>query len=195
MSVERTQQTISASGVIQLPRGNFFLLLQATASVNIRSQLGGSSEGFNGVSGGTLIKRVEPWDFIEIFGVAGTVVQWLDGLENVIEDLVDVRLAATTISGSVSINAQPSTTIEDNAAVAAADAAQSALFAANAARRRLRVTADSNNLGSCYVRTVGGANNLLELQPGTYHEFHTIDGAEVRNDTGGVATFYIFEES
>jgi hypothetical protein len=87
-------------------------------------------------------------------------------------------------------------TISDIAPVVAGTGAETVLFAANAARRRVRVYVDVLNGGSCYARPAGAStNNVAELQPGMFYEFNTIAGLDVRNDTGGNATFYIFEES
>jgi hypothetical protein len=196
MGIERRTETIPASGVTSTPRGNYFLLLTANAAVNLRAEARGTSEGFNGVIGGVFIRRKLPWDFIEIIGVAGTTLEYFVGHEEVTTDETDIRLAVSVIAGAVTVNESPGMTISDIAPVVVATGGEGALFAANAARKRVRVYADGNNGGACYARPAGASvNNIAELQPGMFHEFKTIAGLDVRNDTGGNATFYIFEES
>ena len=78
MSIERRTQTINATGRADLARGNYFLLLVASASVDVRAVQGGTSEGFNGVLGGIVIKRVKPWDEMQILGVAGTTLEYFE---------------------------------------------------------------------------------------------------------------------
>jgi hypothetical protein len=100
-----------------------------------------------------------------------------------------------TIAGVASVAINPTVAAADRAPVAAANAAQSVLFAANLLRRKLRVFVDENNMGTTYARVTGGANNIANLQPGSVYTFDGLYGLDVRNDTGAVANFYIFEEA
>jgi hypothetical protein len=194
MSVERRSEVIPASGRVEVGRGNLFILYSATAAVNLRLEARGTSEGFDNITGGVRVQRIQPWDFAIIIGAAGTTVVYIVGHENINEDLADVFLQVATIAGTVAVATSPASTITDSADVNAADAAQSLLFAANLLRRRITVHVDSANLGSAYFRTIGGANNIGEAQPGVTYSFEGTYGLDIRNDTGGVANFYIFEE-
>jgi hypothetical protein len=57
------------------------------------------------------------------------------------------------------------------------------------------VYSDASNPGSCFARVAGGTNNIAELQPGVSEPFEATFALDVRNDTGGNCTFYLFEES
>jgi hypothetical protein len=196
MSIERFSRTIPASGAIEIPRGNFCLLLSATGSVDLRLENGGSAEGFSGISGGVLIRRIKPWDQLRILGAAGITVVYFVGYETTDRDEADIRLQIATIAGVASVSTYPFQTITDRASVTVATATQSTLFAANTLRRQVRVFVDENNAGSCYARAAGGgANNLVNLQPGSAYTFAGIYGLDVRNDSGANATFYICEEN
>lgn len=194
MSVERFSRTIPASGVINLGPGNFMLLLSASASVDLRADGRGTSEGFNGVTGGLLIARVEPWSSMRIIGAAGTTCDYVVGAENIAEDDTDIRLQIATIAGTAAVAVQPLSSFTNRASVAALTAAQTALFAANTSRKRITVHVDSANAGSCYFRTAGGANNIGEAVPGVSYTFENTAALDVRNDTGSTCTFYLCEE-
>ena len=194
MGIERFSRTIPTSGAIETGRGNFALLLSASGNINVRAEDGGSAEGFDGVSGGLLIRRVKPWDNLRLLGAAGIAVEYILGHEVVDTDETDVRLQIATIAGVAAVRFQPFSTVTDRAPVAAANGAQSVLFAANPLRQKIRVFVDANN-GVTFARTVGGANNICNLQPGSSYDFPGLYGLDVRNDSGAVANFYIFEEN
>lgn len=195
MSIERYVELIPASGVIRRMTGNFMLLLTTTAAVNLRADRQGWSEGFDGVSGGVLIRRIKAWDEIQIIGTPGTSVEFFVGNEVVERDETDVRLQIATLSGISSFAEYPASSFVDNAPkVIATGVAAVQLFAANGSRRRISVHADSANPGSCYIRTGVATNNIGELQPGVVYNFVNFDELFVRNDTGGPCTFYICEE-
>ena len=199
MSIERKTQVINATGSAELARGNFFLLLAASAPVNVRADRDGTSEGFDGIIGGFIIERVRPWDQMIVFGSVGDSIEYVVGTENVSQDLTDIRLGVSAIAGTVSVIERPSDTINDNAPVVASNpsapaADESVLIAANPNRRRLRVTADSLNPGPCYVLSVTGGNPIDELQAGTSKEFDTLQGLFVTNANGADCTFYLNEE-
>lgn len=194
-SIERFSRTIPASGVIETPRGNVFLLIAATGTINVRFENGGAAEGVNGVNGGVRVERVKPWDAARILGSAGVTVEFWVGSQEVERDLIDVFTQIATIAGVASVAINPTVAPTDRAPVAAANAAQSVLFAANLLRRKLRVFVDENNAGTAFARVTGGANNIANLQPGSVYTFDGLYGLDVRNDTGAIANFYIFEEA
>lgn len=196
MTIERYTYTVPASGVIQVPRGNFFLLTTATpTAVNLRFQREGTSEGINGAAGGVYMRRVQPWDFAELFGAAGVAVEFWCGHEQVDRDETDIRLAVSVISGSVAVVEQPLTSLGNLAPVSLTDAAETLVIAANAARKRLRLSLDSAGGGSVFLRSTTGGNNIYELQPGTWVEFKNTSAVYARNDTGGAINIYRVEEA
>lgn len=195
MSVERKSRTIPTSGVIELGRGNFMLLLTALGSVNLRADRGGASEGFDGITGGILIRRANPWDNMRIIGAAGVTVEYIIGSEVVEQDETDVRLQIATIAGVASFTEAPTASLANTAAVALPNAAQTAVFPVNLLRKRISITIDSAALANVFARTTGGANNVMELSPGMTYEFKGTYGLDIRNDSGGATTAYIFEES
>jgi len=194
MSIERYVELIPTSGVIRRMTGNYMLLLTATAAVNIRADRQGWTEGFNGVSGGVLIRRIRAWDEMQIIGIAGTSVEFFVGTEVVERDETDVRLQIATLSGISSFAEYPAASFVDTAPVVVPDATEAVLFAANGSRRRITVHVDPNNLDTCTFRAVSGSNDIGYLQGGLTYTFTNFDGLFVRNDTGGDATFLITEE-
>ncbi len=195
MSIERIARTIPPVGELRTGGNNFALFITSNAAVTLRAERTGMAEVFAGITGGLLLKRLAPWDDLRLIGAAGTSVEILVGTEIVDKDETDIRLQIATIAGVASVAVNPTVAVTDRAPVAAANAAQSTLFAANGLRRKLRVFVDENNAGTCYARTVGGANNIGNLQPGSVYTFDGIYGLDVRNDTGAIANFYIFEEA
>lgn len=195
MSIERRSEVIPASGELSTPRNNFFLLLSATGTVNMRAEGRGTSERFDGITGGILIRRVNSWDFMTITGAAGLTVVYLVGTELVERDETDVRLQIATIAGTASVADSPASALADTAAVALPDATLTAVVPVNLTRRRVTITVDADALTPVYARTAGGANNLLEMQPGVAYEFRGTYAISIRNDSGGATTAYVFEES
>jgi hypothetical protein len=201
MGIERRTDTIPASGVISTPRGNYFLLLTANAAVNLRAEARGSSEGFNGVIGGILIRRRLPWDFIEIIGVNGTTLEYFVGHEEVTDDETDIRLAVSVIAGAVNVTELPATSLGNIAPVTALSGAETLLIPANAARKRVRIFCDSANVDGgavathCYFRGQAGGNNIGEAVPGIFHEFKNSSAVYARNDSGSSYVFYMTEET
>lgn len=195
MSIERYSRTIPASGVIEHSNGNFVLLLTATAAVNLRADRQGWSEGFNGITGGVLIRRIKPWDGIQIIGVAGTTVEYIVGQEVVEKDETDIRLQIATIAGVAAFSEQPSATFVTTVANTDILTANSADVAANLSRRRITVVADSANTGSLRVRdqaatTDGG----IELQPGMFVELKTTAAFRILNNSGATQAYSLQEE-
>ena len=81
--VTRFVEVIPASGRIDRPRGNFFLLLASTVTLNVLMERDGTSEQFNSVTGGIRVRRVKPWNAMTIFGAAGGTVEFFFGADEV----------------------------------------------------------------------------------------------------------------
>lgn len=195
-TLERRSETIPASGRLELPRGNSFIFLSASAAVNVRLRGDGFSEGVDGATGGVRIRRVRSWDFIEIIGAAGTTLVYFIGTDETDEDLTEVFLQSTVIAGTTAVAEAPSATVatpDDNAL----PAATTETIAANLLRRRITIGCLSSNTVGFRVQA-SGANDLsgIEVQPGTFVEFRTTAALDIRNNDGAVATsYYVFEES
>jgi len=194
MSARNYQQTLSAGQQIDLPGGRYFFIRTAASALNIATKGNpGAPVTFDGVGAGTKFGPVLPDQAWKQLSVTSPAAQ---AIEIIISDdgLFDVA-NTVTVSGSVTTQTTPASSVADTAPVTLATASAAVLFAANVTRRRVRVFVDSNNAGSCFGRTGAATNNIVELQPGVEYQFDGIYGLQVRNDTGSNATFYIFEES
>src|ERR1043165_3128457 len=154
-STTATLNNVAGSGVLELQGGNFILLLTASSPVQVRVERGngGHAEVFDNISGGFLIRRLMPWANLRLLGTAGAAVTFMYGTAETDKDETDIRLQIATIAGVASVAMSPTNNVADTPAVAAANGAQSTLFAPNALRRSLRVFVDENNAGTCYART------------------------------------------
>lgn len=194
MSVERKTQVINATGRAELARGNYFLLLTSTASVDVRADRDGTSEGFNGIIGGFLIKRVKPWDQMIVVGAAGDVIEYIVGSEAIVEDETDIRLGVSAIAGTVSTVERPSDTVSDLAPVVLASGVAAIIVPSSTTRRRMRVQVDPAGASGVFVRTAAGGNNLTELQPGALISLDTFDELWGFQASGVAVTVYRLEE-
>lgn len=178
--------------------GRIFNLLAAAAGpVSIvcdrRSQSGGQSlsRNFNGIPAGTkfVAKVGEEWTYLRITSAFNQVITLFVG-----DDDVSFN-NAVTVTGTAATVVQPSGVVTDTPAAAIVTAVQSAIVPVNAARRRVTLTAPSTNTASVFIRKAGGANNLLELQPGTFAEFDTVAGLDGFQSSGATQSVLILEES
>lgn len=199
MSVDTRVEVIPASGQIQLANGNFIFLLTATLAVTVQLKTGGSSENFTGLTGGLQVSRVRPWDLgAVITGTAGTVVTFIYGYTKIREDNTIFSQQIATIAGLVAVAILPASTLTDAPNVALPNAAQTAVFPANLVRRRIGISIVSTAVyagGTVFARKAGGANNLVEINPGQVYSFDATYGVDIRNDSGGALSALIFEEA
>lgn len=198
MSIERIARTIPPIGELRTGGNNFALFITSNAAVTLRAERTGMAEVFAGITGGLLLKRLNPWDDLRLIGAAGTSVEILVGTEIVDKDETDIRLQIATIAGVASVAINPTVVPTDRAPVTVSNAIQTVpLFAANGLRRKLRVFVDENNQDTCYVHTTGGAQRIANLQPGSVYTFDGIYGLDIERAaaSGGNCIFYIFEEA
>ena len=194
MTTEVIAQALQAGVQATFGQGRIWYLKAASAPLTIiaeRQRTGANPRRFINVAAGFKF-TAEPddgWTYLRVLSAVNQNIEIIIGDD-------DVEVAnAVTVSGGVTVQAIPASAVSDIAPVVRLNATQGALFAVNASRRRITVSADSNNAGSCYARVAGGANNIAELQPGVSQQFEATYALDVRNDTGANATFYIFEES
>jgi len=195
MSSQLRTETIPANGQLISGPGNFFFMITASASVDVKMIGAGTSWGATGVSAGYLKANVQRWDRLVIAGAAGTVVTFFVGDEDVSEDVTDIRAQIALIGGVTLVSEAPSTAISSPAASVRATGGADTI-AANLSRKRITVSSISTNTGSLYLQSVGaGAGRGLELQPGMSLEIKTTAAIDVRNDSGASQTYTIFEET
>jgi hypothetical protein len=195
MSTETLPQALQAGVAAQFGAGTNFLIFSSAAAVNVvavqlgsankRIILNGCLEGFSydGTNDGgfTLLEvtsAVDQPDFVIVVG----------------DDKVSYP-ATVTVSGDVSTIDKPAETLTDTPAVVTA-AGQAALFAANAARRRITIFSDPKNVANqvIYLRKTGGANNLGCITPGQSVQFDGTYGVDYDAAAAG-DSLYVMEES
>lgn len=109
--------------------------------------------------------------------------------------------ANVTVAGTVATSSAPASTTTNTAPVDAVTAAETALLAANTARRGVWITADPLNAEGVTTATKGaliraqsGGNAIDDIQPGVGKFFPVTHGLWVRNDSGSTNRFYVREE-
>jgi len=206
VSIERyveliPQTTDAVPVVLPLERGpgNFLLFQLSTAVLTVTLLGEGVREVFANIQGGLYVKRVKPWKNLRIEGPVGTSVTYFIGNEAVDRDETDVRLQTTIIAGTTATADTPASSISDKVTVAVANAAQTPIFAANLARRRISFSLLSSSAGwtanTVFARKAGGVNNLFEVQPGIVYNDAITGGMDIRNDSGAAFTCMIYEVS
>jgi hypothetical protein len=195
MALNQQSVTLPASGSARLPQGNFFFLLSATpGSVTVNVSKGGQNDNFASAIAGLKIERIAKWDYIDLVGAAGTVINYLIGFVTTDRDTTDVQQALATIAGTVAVAILPSGVINDVADTVQAFGTQT-VIAANLARRRITIGNRETSADTIRVSGSGGANKGIVIQAGTFVEFDTTASLTVRNDNAaGNATWYSFEE-
>jgi hypothetical protein len=195
MALNQQSVAIPASGSARLPQGNFFFLLSAApGAVTVNVSRGGQNDNFANAIAGLKIERVVKWDYIDLVGAAGTVVNYLIGFVTTDRDTTDVQQALATIAGTVAVAILPSGTINDVADTVQAFGTQT-VIAANLARRRITIGNRETSVDTIRVSGSGGAGKGIVIQAGTFAEFDTTASLTVRNDNAaGNATWYSFEE-
>lgn len=178
--------------------GRIFNLLSAPAgpvsiAADRRSQAGGQSlnRNFNGIPAGSkfVAKVGEEWTYLRITSAFSQVITLYVGDD-------DMQFNnAVTVTGTASTVVQPSGVITDAPAVALPNAATTQIVPANPARRRVTIGNPSTALASFFIRSATGANNLIEIQPGTFTEFDTTARLDGRNDSGAALSATVFEET
>lgn len=180
-------------------QGRIWNLLNApggpvTLQADTRSQKGGQSPQriFKNVPPGSKFtaEKGEHWTYLRMdSAVLQTITIFIGD-----EDLQFNN--AVTVTGLATVAVFPSSVITDTAAVALPNAATTQIVAANPTRRRVTICNPSTALGSFFIRpTLAGANNLLEVQPGTFTEFDTTAAIFGRNDSGGALSALVLEET
>jgi hypothetical protein len=180
-------------------QGRIWNLLNApggpvTISADTRAVGGGQSPQriFKSVPPGTKFTAAagEKWTYLRIDSIVLQTITIFIGDE-------DLQFNnAVTITGLAAVAMQPSSAISETAPINPTAAGQHALFAANAARRRITVYSDPANAGDAtiFLRKAGGVNDIGFITPGTFQELDTLAGVDYRAPIGG-DKLYIFEEA
>lgn len=194
MTTEVLSIPVGPTTVARTGQGRAFYIVSTPAALTIRAIKPNRSGvlTFSGFGAGFKLRPVAPedrWDNLAIeCATPGTVVIVVG------DDDVEIA-AAVNVLGVTTTQEAPATAVTEAGSVAAANAAQTAIVAANPARRRVTISADSGNAGSVHLRRTGGAANVYELQPGVSLTLENTAGFDVRNDTGAVANIYRLEET
>lgn len=180
-TMERTSRTIPPTGILELSRGNVLLFLIASATVNIRAERSGHSEGINGTTGGIRLERLRPWENLQIIGAAGTTVEFFHGMQDVEKDLLDIFAQVTAIAGTVPVSVQPTSVMADDDFVTVATT-DSEVIAGNPLRKKITITAHPNNVGYLYARAAAGVVEGGQLlQAGMSYDFETTADIHIVN--------------
>jgi hypothetical protein len=194
VTTEVITQALVANQQATFGQGRVWYIKSATAALTIVAETarsGATIRRFVNVGAGFKFKAEDGqgWTYLRVLSAVNQVIEIIIGDD-------DVEVAnAVTVSGGVSIQESPSTAVASTAPVALPNGAQTAVVAANPARRRVSLQLVSTALGPVDLRTVGGANTILEMQPGVAYELKTIAGFDINNTTGGATTVLVFEET
>jgi hypothetical protein len=200
MSAQKFVQAFGAGQVVRFPAGRYFYINSATSDLNVVTEGNpGSPVRFDGIAAGAKFGPVEPgqgWRFLVVESPGA------QNVEITISDDGNFEVAANvTVAGVVSTTEQPASTTTNTVPVDAGTGAETALIAANVARRGVWITRDSSNADGGTTATHGGliraqtgGNAIDELQPGVSKYFPVTHGLWVRNDSGATNRFYVREE-
>lgn len=172
MSTEVLSQNLAAGVTATFGAGKMFLIASATGPVTIvATQLGNSNKTrrFTGVPAGFKFTADDDTDGFTTLQVTSPTTQ---AFTIAVGD-DDVSFSnAVTVSGLVSTQDNPATTIAGST-ITTAVTGSAVLIAANASRRRLTVTWDpaTANNTVIYIRAAGGAR-VAALTPGQSLQFN-----------------------
>lgn len=188
--------TFTGAGSQKLPGGRFLFIKSATSSLRITlTEDGGVQSVLDGVGAGARQRRLNAaaWRFTEIESGAAQVV------ELILSEDAEFDVANTvSVSGAVNAILVPTTTLTDTADQAVTDGNEVAI-AANPARRRIIIGVPAYSTNWVRVSKSGGTARGIEITPGQWVSFETVDALVVRNDNGAGdasdAIFYVEEET
>lgn len=198
MSTEVLTQVLQAGVKATFGSGTAFLVQSLTNTVTITArQIGNSNKNrvFSNVPAGfkfTADSADDGFSTLEVVSAGGDTIIIAVGND-------DVTFANTVnIANIPSVQDNPAAAVTDAPNVALPNAQQTAVFAGNLSRRRIKVSFASNAAippATVFFRKTVGANNLMEVQPGEVYPFDGRYGIDVRNDSGGALSAMIFEET
>lgn len=194
MTTEVIAQSLVANQQATFGQGRIWYVKAASAALTIIAERAGTNASvrkFVNIGAGFKFSadKGDGWTYLRIVSAVNQNIEIIIGDD-------DVEVAnAVTVNGGVNTSETPAAAASNTPQATIANGTQGALFAASLTRKRVTVFVDSTNAASCYARTVGGANNIAELQPGASVQFTASYALEVRNDSGATANFYILEES
>lgn len=200
MSTEVLTQQVGAGQTVTFGSGSQFLVVAAGANINVIARTLGSSNKnrtFTGIPAGFKFTADTPDDGFDLLFVTNPSGTPISVTLSVGSD--DVTYSnSVTVQGTVATAELAAGTLTDQAPVACATGAQTAVVAANVNRRRLLLTIDPTSAaapGTLFFRSTAGANNLVPAQPGMSYPFNGTYGVDLRNDSGAAVNVYRSEES
>lgn len=196
MTTEVISQVLSAGVQATFGQGRVWYLKTLTGPVSIVAEkkgTGASIRRFTNVGAGFKFTAPEGagWDYLRVTSATTQTIEIVVGDD-------DIEVAnAVSITGTASVQIAPASTLVDTAQVSCANAALTQVVPVNASRRRVGLSFSSAAAiaaGTVFFRAAGGANNLIEAQPGLVYTFEGTYAISVRNDSGAAVGCSICEE-
>lgn len=196
MTTEVISQTLTAGQQATFGQGRVWYLKTLTGPVSIVAEKKGTGANvrrFTNVGAGFKFTAPvgEGWDYLRVTSASTQAIEIVIGDD-------DIEVAnAVSITGTAAVQIAPASALTNAAPVACANAAQTAVVAVNATRRRvgLSILSTVATAAAVFVRSAGGTQNLCELQPGILYTFEGTYGLDVRNDSGASVNVMVLEES
>jgi hypothetical protein len=194
VTTEVLAQALTGGVQATFGQGRVWYIKTANAALTIIAEKKGSSASvrrFINVGAGFKFTadQGDGWDYLRVTSAVS------QNIEIVLSD-DDVEVAnAVSVTGSVSVVAQPSSSVSTPAALAVGTGSAGAI-AANLSRKRITIANDSGNGAKVYIQSTGaGTGRGVPLADGLFAEFDTTAALDVRNDSGLAATITTFEET
>lgn len=193
MSTRTYTLNFLGASMLPLPQGRFFLIKDATASLNISARRrDGQPIDFEDVGAGMYFNGLENqrWYSLEVTSAVAQVVRL------VISDDAAVGFAnAVNVTGSVTTQEQPFATPVTPADVSIA-AGGNSVIPANPARRAIEIGSLAANADPVNLRVAtSAAARGVELQAGMSKRFATTGSLTVFNGGAAAQSYWTFEET
>jgi hypothetical protein len=194
MSVQNYVQQFAAGQTSKFPGGRAFYIRQASSPVNIVTYgKPASPVNLTGIAAGSKLGPVPVdlrWDYLEVTSPAAQTVEVVISDEGEFEEA-----GVVTIAGTVTVTQLPASSMTDLPPVSVPSGVLTALIAANTSRKRVTVCVPSTpGLSSVFLRSAGGANNLLEVQAGTFVSLTNTAAISAFQSSGAAVDVLILEE-
>lgn len=199
MSINQYAITIGSTGQANVPKGNFFFLIAASANVDIKFLAdlgGGAGDDYSSVGVGLYLERKNPWSRALITGPSGTTLTYFVGNENISRDLTDYKLQIASITGVIGTVAGGSSNApSDHADVSVTHGTTDTTIGVNAGRKSVTVGSLSTNTGAnLRVRAHASGVGGVELQAGEYYNFGMTQALDVVNPDAAINQTYWWQE-
>lgn len=184
-------EVFPATGRIVVGPGNFLLLIQTPAAINVSFVRGGTQFGAEGVEAGYVKGLVEGWERCSLEGgTPGTTVRFFVGEEQIQEDFTDYRRTVGVFQQQLAASANDATDVDVGGV-----AGPVVVAAANPGRRRvtIKLRADADvaiRVGTGTVTATRG----IQLNAGDSQTFECTGAISAIREAAGVAFTTMNEE-